>query len=433
MLVRADPVGEDDLDALVPARHARADPLPGQAARTSRRSTAPTRPAARPARSRRCSALTGIQVNYLVTVDFHGFKQIVDQLGGVWIDVDHRYFNDNGGRTTGDTYATINLWPGYQKLNGSQALDYARFRHTDSDLYRVARQQLFIQALKQQAAGELLPAAGRRRSSARCAATSRSASAAAGSSTSGRSLKYAHFIYGLPNGHFFRGHIDANGLVQDTGSSDLLPDPTSVANAVARIPESAGRRAAAGRGRGAHREGAEEAVVAAPASTSVIVLNGNGVSGSAGTASSLLAAARVQDDRAAARARRRTRRTSATSRTRGLLRPAPGRPGSSPRRGSRSSSAAPRSRPMPADDRPARPRRAHRRDRRPDLPRDVAGAADRGDDPARGAEDAPGGRRDEARRRGALRKKVPFRLAAPTLLDVNSRFDSYVPTPRTTR
>ena len=48
-------------------------------------------------------ALTGIQVNYLITVDFHGFKQIVDKLGGVWIDVDHRYFNDNGGRTTGRT------------------------------------------------------------------------------------------------------------------------------------------------------------------------------------------------------------------------------------------------------------------------------------------------------------------------------------------
>ena len=36
-------------------------------------------------------------INYLITVDFHGFKQIVDKLGGVWIDVDRRYFNDNVG------------------------------------------------------------------------------------------------------------------------------------------------------------------------------------------------------------------------------------------------------------------------------------------------------------------------------------------------
>src|SRR5947208_2096835 len=35
-------------------------------------------------------ALTHIPINYLVTVNFRGFRQVVDQLGGVWIDVDHR-------------------------------------------------------------------------------------------------------------------------------------------------------------------------------------------------------------------------------------------------------------------------------------------------------------------------------------------------------
>ena len=42
-------------------------------------------------------ALTGLEVNYLITVNFRGFRQIVDQLGGAWIDVDRRYFNDRGG------------------------------------------------------------------------------------------------------------------------------------------------------------------------------------------------------------------------------------------------------------------------------------------------------------------------------------------------
>ena len=35
-------------------------------------------------------------------------------------------------------------------LGGYQALDYFRYRHTDSDLFRVARQQLFVRALKDQ-------------------------------------------------------------------------------------------------------------------------------------------------------------------------------------------------------------------------------------------------------------------------------------------
>ena len=63
------------------------------------------------------------------------------------MDVDRRYYNSHSGPTG---YATINLQPGYQKLNGSQALDFVRFRHTDSDLYRNARQQSFVRALKDQ-------------------------------------------------------------------------------------------------------------------------------------------------------------------------------------------------------------------------------------------------------------------------------------------
>jgi LCP family protein required for cell wall assembly len=232
-------------------------------------------------------ALTGIQVNYLITVDFHGFKQIVDKLGGVWIDVDHRYFNDNAGLGPGTMYATINLWPGYQKLNGARALDYARFRHTDSDLYRVARQQLFVQALKQQAEANFSP----QRVDGIIGALRRNVEIGIGGGGQldlGTLLKYAHFIYGLPNGHFFRDHIDANGLAQDTGSSDLLPDPTSVANAVREFSTPA-VNAPAQAAEAAHiKKAAKKPWTPPPAVTSVIVLNGNGVSGSASTASSQL-------------------------------------------------------------------------------------------------------------------------------------------------
>ena len=40
-------------------------------------------------------ALTGLPINYLMTVNFRGFRQIVDRLGGVWMDVDRRYYNDD--------------------------------------------------------------------------------------------------------------------------------------------------------------------------------------------------------------------------------------------------------------------------------------------------------------------------------------------------
>jgi LCP family protein required for cell wall assembly len=55
--------------------------------------------------------LTGLRINYLITVNFHGFKEIVNDLGGIWLDVDRRYFNQNVGTAATD-YSNINLEPG---------------------------------------------------------------------------------------------------------------------------------------------------------------------------------------------------------------------------------------------------------------------------------------------------------------------------------
>ena len=119
--------------------------------------------------------LTALPINYLITVNFHGFKEVVDKLGGVWMDVDRRYYNKNTGASY-DNYANIDLQPGYQRLDGEQALDFVRFRHTDSDLYRLARQQEFVRAFKEQVAHNFsltsLPS-----SSTRSRTTSRSARA----------------------------------------------------------------------------------------------------------------------------------------------------------------------------------------------------------------------------------------------------------------
>src|SRR5262249_59061057 len=74
--------------------------------------------------------------------------------GGVWMDVDRRCYNRNVG-TISTNYANIDLQPGYQLLNGKEALSFVRYRHTDSDLFRLARQQEFVSAMRQQAARSL--------------------------------------------------------------------------------------------------------------------------------------------------------------------------------------------------------------------------------------------------------------------------------------
>jgi polyisoprenyl-teichoic acid--peptidoglycan teichoic acid transferase len=91
----------------------------------------------------------GLKVNGIVDVSFQGFIKVVDTLGCAYVNVDHHYYNQNVGSTETD-YTSINLQPGYQKLCYENALDYVRYRHTDSDFVRVARQQDFVRDLREQ-------------------------------------------------------------------------------------------------------------------------------------------------------------------------------------------------------------------------------------------------------------------------------------------
>lgn len=92
----------------------------------------------------------GLRVNHVAEVDFHGFAQAVDAINCVYIDVDRKYFNSNQGVVYGQQFAAIDIKAGYQKLCGYRALDYVRFRHYDSDIFREARQQGFLRQAKQQ-------------------------------------------------------------------------------------------------------------------------------------------------------------------------------------------------------------------------------------------------------------------------------------------
>jgi LCP family protein required for cell wall assembly len=94
--------------------------------------------------------LLHIPINHVVNVNFGGFQRAVNRLGCVYVDVDRRYYHSNAGVPIGQQYAEINVPAGYQKLCGSQSLDYVRFRHADDDLVRAARQQDFLRQAKDQ-------------------------------------------------------------------------------------------------------------------------------------------------------------------------------------------------------------------------------------------------------------------------------------------
>jgi LCP family protein required for cell wall assembly len=156
--------------------------------------------------------LTGLRFNYLITVDFRGFKLLVNKLHGVYMNVDRRYYNPPG-----DGWSAIDLEPGYQKLDGGQALSFVRFRHTDSDLYRLARQQLFLEALK-----------SRLRSSLSLTGIPRVIGALKGNVEIGRGgggapslaeiQAYAGLLYHLPATRIIRNAIDPT-LLQPYGPS----------------------------------------------------------------------------------------------------------------------------------------------------------------------------------------------------------------------
>jgi LCP family protein required for cell wall assembly len=93
--------------------------------------------------------LTGLPINHVVNIDFLGFVRAVYAIGCVYVDVDRRYFHSNAGLSASEQYAEINVQPGYQLLCGKKALQYVRYRHTDTDLVRSARQQDFISAARQ--------------------------------------------------------------------------------------------------------------------------------------------------------------------------------------------------------------------------------------------------------------------------------------------
>ena len=91
----------------------------------------------------------GIKLHNYVVVDFQGFKDLVDVIGGVDINVEKRmYYYDP------DANFAIDLRPGMQHMDGKTAMQYVRYRDEEGDIGRIRRQQKFIMALYKQIASK---------------------------------------------------------------------------------------------------------------------------------------------------------------------------------------------------------------------------------------------------------------------------------------
>jgi len=104
--------------------------------------------------------ITGIQVNHVIATTFGQFENAINTLGCVYATIDERYYNLNNG-APGTDYQSIDLQPGYQCLNGSEAEQFVSYRHTDTSQVRDARDQAFLLAVKQQYGPELAGNLGR--------------------------------------------------------------------------------------------------------------------------------------------------------------------------------------------------------------------------------------------------------------------------------
>jgi LCP family protein required for cell wall assembly len=81
----------------------------------------------------------GVRIDHVVKVDFRGFVDIVDAVGGVEMLIEE---------PMQDQRANLDLQPGCQRLDGADALAFVRARHIDDDFGRMQRQQRFVTELR---------------------------------------------------------------------------------------------------------------------------------------------------------------------------------------------------------------------------------------------------------------------------------------------
>ena len=100
--------------------------------------------------TRRVSNLLGVQVDYWVTLDFNGFKRLVDFFGGVAVDVESTIYDPSYPNATDTGFEPFHVEAGPNHFDGDTALRYVRTRHQDGSFAREVRQQQILLALVEQ-------------------------------------------------------------------------------------------------------------------------------------------------------------------------------------------------------------------------------------------------------------------------------------------
>ncbi len=94
--------------------------------------------------------LLGIRLDGMVVVNLAGFVTLVDELGGLWIDIPSKLVDERYPLEDGSKLVKVAFEAGCQHLDGRMALAYARSRHQDSDYGRMRRQQTVLLSLRRQ-------------------------------------------------------------------------------------------------------------------------------------------------------------------------------------------------------------------------------------------------------------------------------------------
>lgn len=92
-----------------------------------------------------------IPIDHYVVLNFNSFIEIVDELGGITVDVPEYVYDPAYSDCNRCAYRYVEFVPGPQQLDGETALAYARLRHSDNDFKRIERQQLVIKAMARRA------------------------------------------------------------------------------------------------------------------------------------------------------------------------------------------------------------------------------------------------------------------------------------------
>lgn len=100
---------------------------------------------------RKVEEITDIPIHYWVKINFQGFKDLVDAIGGVDVYVEEAIYDTSYPLDGTFEYQTFSISEGQHHLDGETALKYARSRKTTSDFDRARRQQQIIYAIKDQA------------------------------------------------------------------------------------------------------------------------------------------------------------------------------------------------------------------------------------------------------------------------------------------